>query len=192
MAASQSSFGAQTYGHGEAPDRKNFWLSLIAVLGCFALFIAVVFVAYLPPNSEDSSGQTEVVQERLARLEEMRAKEATAADSYGWVNQPKGVVRIPVERAMTLFVARAAKGDFSVPATAAPAAAAEPAAAESASTETAATESAEQSAADSASAETPAASATDSKPAEQPADAQSAENEPSQAGEAASVPAATE
>lgn len=110
MAASQSSFGAQTYGHGQSPDKKTFWFSVIAVVGCFLLFIAVMFVAYIPPNSADSSGQSEVVQARLTRLEELRAKEATAAGGYSWVNQPKGVVRIPIERAVALLPSQLADG----------------------------------------------------------------------------------
>lgn len=116
MAASQSSFGAQTYGHGEAPDRKTFWFGLIAVLGCFVLFIAVMFVAYLPPNSADSSGQAEVVQARLTRLEELRGKEATAADNYSWANQPEQIMRIPIARAMALLPAKVSNGQLEMPA----------------------------------------------------------------------------
>lgn len=103
MAASQHSFGAQTYGHGQVPDGKTFWYGVIAVVGCFLLFIGVMFIAYIPPNSVDATGQPEVVQTRLARLEELRAKEATAAENYSWANEPQKIVRIPIERAVALL-----------------------------------------------------------------------------------------
>jgi hypothetical protein len=40
--------------------------------------------------------------ERVARLEALRKKEAEILESYGWVDRPKGIVRIPLERAMEL------------------------------------------------------------------------------------------
>lgn len=109
MATTKSSFGADPHGHGETPGNKQFWLSAVGVIGCFLLFIAVMAVAYIPPNEVDSTGQSEVVKARFARLEEMRAKEATASGSYAWANQPQQVVRIPIERAVTLLPARLAE-----------------------------------------------------------------------------------
>lgn len=107
MVASQQSFGPEKHGHGSAsPDNKTFWFSVIAVVGCFLLFIAVVAVAYIPPNDIDTSGNTEVVEARLNRLEEMHAKEAAAAENFSWVNQPKGVVRIPIALAVELLPQR--------------------------------------------------------------------------------------
>ena len=41
-----------------------------------------------------------------ADLQEMRAREAAALESYGWVDRQKGIVHIPVERAMELLVER--------------------------------------------------------------------------------------
>lgn len=41
-----------------------------------------------------------------ADLQEMRARETTALESYGWVDRQKGIVHIPVERAMELLVER--------------------------------------------------------------------------------------
>ncbi|HYJ46126.1 MAG TPA: hypothetical protein VEV81_05885 [Pyrinomonadaceae bacterium] len=41
-----------------------------------------------------------------ADLQEMRARETAALESYGWVDRQKGVVHIPVERAIDLLVER--------------------------------------------------------------------------------------
>jgi hypothetical protein len=41
---------------------------------------------------------------RRAYLDELRAKQAKQAASYAWVDQGKGVVQIPIDRAMDLVV----------------------------------------------------------------------------------------
>ncbi len=41
-----------------------------------------------------------------ADLQELRMREDAALESYGWVDREKGVVHIPVERAMELLVER--------------------------------------------------------------------------------------
>ncbi len=49
------------------------------------------------PRLESRPGQT---------LQELRANEQALLHSYGWVDEPTGVVRIPIERAMELLVQR--------------------------------------------------------------------------------------
>jgi hypothetical protein len=41
-----------------------------------------------------------------ADLDELRATKERELESYGWIDQPKGIVHIPVEQAMTLLVER--------------------------------------------------------------------------------------
>jgi hypothetical protein len=43
--------------------------------------------------------------ERSKNLAELRAAEVQAMQTYGWVDQGKGIVRLPVDRAMELTVA---------------------------------------------------------------------------------------
>ena len=49
-----------------------------------------------PPLGEDR------VALRKKALAELRAAEASELDSYGWVDQAKGVVRLPIAEAMKL------------------------------------------------------------------------------------------
>ena len=44
-----------------------------------------------------------------ASLARQRAEEGAILTSYGWVDKPAGVVRIPIERAMALMVERETK-----------------------------------------------------------------------------------
>ena len=52
----------------------------------------------------DAVGQARAA-ERLKFQKEMRAADTEALTHYGWVDQGKGLVRLPVERAMELAVA---------------------------------------------------------------------------------------
>jgi len=75
----------------------------IAVLGAFLIVGALVWAMkyYTTPPS--------IVAERAAlrtkNLTELRAAEEQAMENYGWVDQPKGIVRLTVDRAVELTVA---------------------------------------------------------------------------------------
>jgi len=66
--------------------------------------LLILVVAYLPNKPAPLPEGTKTPEERATILRELRAKETAAATTYGWVDQPKGVVRIPIERAMQLTV----------------------------------------------------------------------------------------
>lgn len=88
-----------------APAKPFPWFSFLAILGCFAIFLLILFLAYLPNRPQplvENDGKTPA--QRLQTLEEMRAKEASALSSYGWIDQSAGVVRLPIDRAMQLEV----------------------------------------------------------------------------------------
>lgn len=78
--------------------------TIAAVVGGFALFALIVALAYLPQRSEPVQTGALTPTERYQRLTDMRAKEAKQINAYGWVDQPKGVVQLPIERAMELTV----------------------------------------------------------------------------------------
>ena len=42
--------------------------------------------------------------ERTRILNDVRGEQAKLVNEYQWVNQPEGIIRIPVERAMGLVV----------------------------------------------------------------------------------------
>jgi hypothetical protein len=73
---------------------------VLAVLGAFLIVAALVWAMQRytqpPPLSQDR------VALRKKALAELRAAEASELTSYGWVDQAKGVVRLPIEDAMKL------------------------------------------------------------------------------------------
>ena len=71
-----------------------------AILGAFLIVAALVWAMqrYTQPQP---LGQERIAARKKA-LAELRAAEASELTSYGWVDQGKGVVRLPVEDAMKL------------------------------------------------------------------------------------------
>jgi len=85
--------------------------SLLAVLGCFALFLLLVALAYLPKKQGTERGPYDqdgirTPAERVEKLAELRANEVAAAHSYAWLDQSAGQLQIPIERAMELTAQR--------------------------------------------------------------------------------------
>jgi hypothetical protein len=87
-----------------ASSPKNFWVTLAAIIGGFAIFLLILFIAYLPQKPAPLPEGTKTPEERAATLADLRAKEKAAVTTYGWVDQPTGVVRLPVDRAVELTI----------------------------------------------------------------------------------------
>jgi hypothetical protein len=73
---------------------------LFGILGSLLIVAALVWAMQRytqpPPLGEDR------VAQRRKALADLRAAEATELESYGWVDQSKGVVRLPITEAMKL------------------------------------------------------------------------------------------
>lgn len=90
-------------------------VTILAVLGCFALFLVVVYYGYA--KSEQPAAFA-LASEKLpadmawkathaskaAALAELRANEQKKASAYTWVDQKAGVVQLPISRAIELVV----------------------------------------------------------------------------------------
>ena len=83
-------------------QQKALGLSVLGILGSFAIILMILWAAYLPsrpPKVDQSSAE-----ERRATLAELEAVEQELTTRYDWVDASKGIVRIPIERAMELIV----------------------------------------------------------------------------------------
>ena len=86
-----------------------FGATLIAAIGGFAIFALILVVAYLPNKAAPVGDGVKTPAQRKAALAELHGKEHTAATTYGWVDKDKGVVRLPVDRAIELTIQEHAK-----------------------------------------------------------------------------------
>jgi hypothetical protein len=82
-----------------APERTGL-AYLFGILGSLLIVSALVWAMQRytqpPPLGEDR------VALRRKALADLRAAEASELESYGWVDQAKGVVRLPIAEAMKL------------------------------------------------------------------------------------------
>jgi hypothetical protein len=90
-------------------------LAILAALAGFSLFLVIVRLAYVgdqPPAPQNQAAEKLTADlawkatpaTRRAYLDELRAKQARQAASYAWIDRGKGVLQIPIGRAMELIV----------------------------------------------------------------------------------------
>lgn len=83
---------------------SGFAATLLAVVGGFGIFLLILTVAYLPKKPAPLAEGAKTPSERKIILADLRAKESSAATTYGWVDQAKGQVRLPISDAVELTI----------------------------------------------------------------------------------------
>jgi hypothetical protein len=78
--------------------------TLASVVGVFLIFLLILLIAYLPKQAEPITQGALSPAERKAKLDELRAHEQKTATTYAWIDQAKGTVQLPLDRAMELVV----------------------------------------------------------------------------------------
>jgi hypothetical protein len=113
--------------HSRAP--LSTWLGVVLL---FALF-GVIVLAVIGPMPRGSDYEEVRAKKRLEKLKTVREDAGKALNTYAWIDKNKGVVQIPISRAMELTVAELAKqkpapaGPIAAPQEQVPAAPASPA-----------------------------------------------------------------
>lgn len=91
-------------------SRRAPLVSVLAIFVLFALFLGVLYYVYAPRSTGVYTGDgVRTNEQRLQNLAELRAKEAKAATTYAWIDQPSGVVQLPLDRARELTLQQYAK-----------------------------------------------------------------------------------
>jgi hypothetical protein len=75
---------------------------MVGTLGTLAIMAILVLVLLRATRPEDIAAAR--ARERVQVREDIRAAEAKATQQYAWQDAAKGIVRLPVERAMELVV----------------------------------------------------------------------------------------
>jgi len=74
----------------------------VAIVGTF--FIMAWMIAFVRKYTEPPPLNQARVQERLKALAELEAANAEVLNNYAWVDQARGLVRLPIKRAMELTI----------------------------------------------------------------------------------------
>ncbi len=85
-----------------APSNSSFGLTFLAAIGGFVIFVVILLVAYLPQKPAPLADGAKTPEQRKAALAELRAHEIKVGTGYAWVDQSKGVVQLPLDRAVEL------------------------------------------------------------------------------------------
>lgn len=95
-----------------APREKSIWPMFIGAFVLFALF--ALGVQWMLASGDPASYDEEAIRakERYEILAKIEEENKALISGYGWADQAKGTVRIPLDRAMELTVAKlAAQGE---------------------------------------------------------------------------------
>src|SRR4051794_22001774 len=101
----------------------SVWLGVVLLFLMFGLIV----LAVIGPTVRDSNFERKRAANRETKLKVLREQDTTALTTYSWVDQAKGTVRIPIDRAMELTVVELARkkpapaGPIATPAAASPA-----------------------------------------------------------------------
>ena len=92
--------------HFEQP-RSTFgtWLGIVLLFVVFGLLVWALMAAM--PREEALAKKR--AEDRLKKLSDVRKEGETALAGYGWVDKDKGVVRLPINRAMEVTMAELAQ-----------------------------------------------------------------------------------
>src|ERR1043166_2892592 len=84
-------------------EKKVIGFYIVAILGAF--LIMAVLVTVIKNYSKPADLNAARSEERRKALAQIRNENSEALNNYGWQNQTKGIVRMPIEQAMKLTIA---------------------------------------------------------------------------------------
>ena len=88
----------------EKSDTRGSRVFFGLILAVVLLVLIIVGLNIFYNMTEDEIVYENVLSQKNPRLQELRAEETKKLTSYAWVDSSKGIVRIPVDRAMELMV----------------------------------------------------------------------------------------
>ena len=89
--------------HSRAP--LSTWLGVVLLFALFGLIV----LAVIGPMPRGSDYEETRAKKRMEKLKSVREEAETALNSYAWVDKSKGVVHVPISRAMELTTVELAK-----------------------------------------------------------------------------------
>lgn len=84
------------------PSDNTTLVSALGWVGVFLVFVLVVALTYL--RDPAASQEARNIVDRMKIRNDVRAEQAKLVNDYQWVNEPEGVIRVPVARAMEITV----------------------------------------------------------------------------------------
>src|SRR5438046_6846241 len=89
--------------HSRAP--LSTWLGIVLLF----VLLGVIVLAIIGPSPRGSDYEETRAKKRMEKLKTVREDAEKALNTYAWIDKNKGVVRIPISRAMELTIAQLAQ-----------------------------------------------------------------------------------
>jgi len=88
----------------ERDDLNTPLVALVGVLGTVLVFVIILFLAVLYRRVETQQQYDKDVSQPYTAVADLANRQRGSLASYGWVDQEKGIVAIPIGRAIELAV----------------------------------------------------------------------------------------
>jgi hypothetical protein len=88
----------------ERDDLNTPLVALVGVLGTVLVFVIILFLAVLYRRVETRQQYDKDVSQPYTAVADLANRQRGTLASYGWVDQEKGIVAIPIGRAIDLVV----------------------------------------------------------------------------------------
>lgn len=85
-----------------SPSGFSWFFSTVVIIAGFLIFGSIVYKQYSSTRPEALHLGSKTPVERAQILSDVRANQLTLTSEYGWIDEKKGIVRLPIERAMEL------------------------------------------------------------------------------------------
>lgn len=86
---------------------RTGWIFAAGLVSAALFVTAILWLHSYFEVSRNNEIYRKVLSVQNVKLRELRAQEAAQLNSYGWVDQQKGVAHIPIDRAMELMAKEA-------------------------------------------------------------------------------------
>ncbi len=83
--------------------------AVVGLVGAVLLFVVIVGLQALFYSMQRKEMAKKVTSQPYQALQQLDADQLERLNSYGWVNQAKGVVHIPIDRAMEMVASERSK-----------------------------------------------------------------------------------
>jgi hypothetical protein len=91
----------------ENQDPKNPLIAFLLISSCLFVVAVCAFLSWMFIVARDNEHNRKIDQASYTDLQEFRKAEDAKLNSYQYIDKDKGVVRIPIERAMQLMAEEA-------------------------------------------------------------------------------------
>lgn len=99
----------------EESDPDTWSTVVVGVIGSLLVVTSVVFLQGLYDSGSQAEFRRKVVEEAPRELQTLRVRQLEKLQATAWVDPARGVVTIPVDRAMELFIADPSLAPVAVP-----------------------------------------------------------------------------